>query len=128
MKKELKMLFKVLPHAVIVMAGMMIVFFCIDRVNTPMGFMTNEFHKWLSMLLALTSLGYAILTIAWQRRQERIAEQRRRQEMKNRRPATARPASARPASRPAQTRPVSARPAQAKPVQTRPAPVRTQGR
>ena len=121
MKKELRMLFKVLPHAVVVMSGMMIVFFLIDRVNTPMGFMTNEFHKWLSMMLALISLGYAVLTIAWQRRQERIAEQRRRQEMKNRRPAPrpaqARPSQARPAARPAQARPV-----QARPVQTRHAP------
>lgn len=40
---------KLLPHVSIVISGMLVVFFCIDRVNTPMGFMTNEFHKVLPL-------------------------------------------------------------------------------
>ena len=74
-----KLFFKALPHASIVMAGMLIVFFCIDRVNTPMGFMTNEFHKWLTFFLALISIGYSVFVIMYQRHQERLAEKRRRQ-------------------------------------------------
>lgn len=69
----MKYLMKALPHASIVMAGMMIVFFAIDRVNTPMGFMTNEFHKWLSFFLAVSCLIYSVSAIARQRRRERAA-------------------------------------------------------
>ena len=73
----MRRLFKLLPHAVIVMAGMMIVFFAIDRVNIAMGFMANEFHKWLSLLLALAGLGYSVAFIAWQRKAERAQAARR---------------------------------------------------
>ncbi len=70
---------RVLPHVTIVMAGMMIVFFLIDRVNTPMGFMANEFHKWLSFLLALACMGYSVAVIGYQRYQDEQADRRRRQ-------------------------------------------------
>jgi len=92
----MKKAMKVLPHVSIVMAGMMIVFFCIDRVNQPMGFMTNEFHRWLALFLALFCLGYSVILIAYQRQQERIEERRRIQAQRERRAArpqqTARPA------------------------------------
>lgn len=74
----LKKILKVLPHVSIVMSGMLIVFFCIDRVNKPMGFMTNEFHKILTFLLALISLGYSVFIIAYQRKRERFEEARRK--------------------------------------------------
>ena len=93
---------KVLPHISIVMAGMMVVFFLIDRVNKPIGFMTNEFHRWLSFFLALFCLGYSVLLIAYQRKLERQEEQKRRRAMQARR-AAAPAQSARPQARPAQT-------------------------
>ena len=52
----LRLIKKLLPHVAIVMAGMLIVFFVIDRVNKPMGFMTNEFHKRITFALALLCL------------------------------------------------------------------------
>ncbi len=92
-----KLVLKGFPHAVIVMAGMIIVFFCIDRVNKPMAFMTNEFHKWLSLMLALSGIGYSISYIVRQRRSEREAEIKRRKALQAKRAARAnqRPAAAR---------------------------------
>lgn len=78
LKKIAKTAWKALPHAVIVMAGMLIVFFCIDRVNKPMGFMTNEFHKVLTFLLALISVGESVFIILYQRKRERFEEMKRR--------------------------------------------------
>ena len=115
----MKRILKVLPHATIVMAGMMIVFFLIDRVNTPMGFMTNEFHKWLSFLLALSCVGYSLLIIAYQRRRERREQSeaarraRAAQSRTAQRPASVR--SAQTASKPSRTA-AAVRPAQ-RPVQ-----------
>ena len=67
----MRKVFAVLPHVSIVMSGMMIVFFLIDRVNIAMGFMSNEFHKWLSFFLALFCMGYSALLIAYLRYAER---------------------------------------------------------
>ena len=92
----MKRILKVLPHATIVMAGMMIVFFLIDRVNTPMGFMTNEFHKWLSFFLALFCMGYSVLLIAYLRYAERENEKRA---VRDRRSARAGSAAVKPAGR-----------------------------
>ena len=80
MNKFGKLFFKALPHVSIVMAGMMIVFFCIDRFNTPMGFMTNEFHKVITFALALISIGMAVRIMALQRREAREAYRRQRQQ------------------------------------------------
>ena len=68
---------KLLPHVMIVISGMLIVFFVIDRFNKPMGFMTNEFHKRLTFVLAILAIYYAIKNIALQRRVERMEYQRR---------------------------------------------------
>ena len=68
---------KLLPHVAIVISGMLIVFFVIDRFNKPMGFMTNEFHKRLTFVLAILAIYYAVKNIALQRRIERIEYQRR---------------------------------------------------
>lgn len=112
--KQVKWALKALPHISIVISGMLIVFFCIDRVNKPMAFMTNEFHKVITFILAILSLGYSVFIMSYQRRMERAEERRRVKEMQARRqgqnPAQRRPAQggpvqpARPAQRPAQNR------------------------
>lgn len=62
---------KLIPYAAIDLSGMLIVFFLIDRVNKPMAFMSNEFHKVITFLLALMSIGLAIRVIGLQRSEER---------------------------------------------------------
>ena len=56
----LKLIKKLLPHVAIVISGMLIVFFVIDRFNKPMGFMTNEFHKRLTFVLAILAIYFEI--------------------------------------------------------------------
>ncbi len=68
---------KILPHAAIVLAGMLVVFFVIDRINKPMGFMTNEFHKIITFALALLAIYMAVRLISIDRRAERMAYKRR---------------------------------------------------
>lgn len=107
--KQVRWLLKALPHVSVVISGMLIVFFCIDRVNKPMAFMTNEFHKVITFILALLSLGYSIFIMSYQRRMERLEHQQRV------RAAQARRQNQRPAqnARPVQAqRPVQPRPAQ----------------
>lgn len=103
----LKKVLKVLPHASIVMSGMLIVFFCIDRVNKPMGFMTNEFHKILTFLLSLICVGYSVFIISYQRKRERFEEAKRKKAQAAQRSAAAqaratRKSPAAPQRRPAQ--------------------------
>ena len=62
---------KLLPYGAITLSGMLIVFFLIDRVNKPMAFMSNEFHKVITFILALLSIGMAVRIIALQRGEER---------------------------------------------------------
>ena len=76
----LRLVRKLLPHVAIVISGMLIVFFVIDRVNKPMGFMTNEFHKKITFVLALLAIYFAVQLIALQRRAERAEYKRRLRE------------------------------------------------
>jgi len=108
--QTMHLILKILPHAVIVMALMMLVFFCIDQVNEHMGFMTNEFHRWLSMLLSVAALGYAVDAVARTRKAEREAEAKRVRALKEK--AKARSAGASPAAKRPQPRPVPAKKAQ----------------
>ena len=62
---------KIIPHAAIVISGMLIVFFAIDRVNKPMGFMTNEFHKRITFALSLMAIYLAVKNVTLRRRAER---------------------------------------------------------
>ena len=78
---------KIVPHIAIVLAGMLIVFFVIDRVNKPMGFMTNEFHKRITFVLALLAIYFAVQLIALQRRAERAEYRRRLRETQQKQPA-----------------------------------------
>ena len=62
---------KIVPYGAITLSGMLIVFFLIDRVNKPMAFMSNEFHKVITFALALLSILMAVRVIALQRSEER---------------------------------------------------------
>lgn len=108
---------KLLPHVMIVISGMLIVFFVIDRFNKPMGFMTNEFHKRLTFVLAILAIYYAIKAIALQRRMERIEYQRRVKAAEER--ARQAGSAPRPLNRPAQPRPQSQPPRRTPPAQPR---------
>ena len=66
-----RLLDKLLCHAVIVLSGMLAVFFLIDRVNKHMAFMTNEFHKRITFVLALMAVYLAVRRIAAARKSER---------------------------------------------------------
>ncbi|MBQ8952561.1 MAG: hypothetical protein IJ048_00465 [Clostridia bacterium] len=83
----LRLVKKLLPHVAIVLSGMLIVFFVIDRVNKPMGFMTNEFHKRITFVLALLAIYFAVQLIALQRRAERAEYRRRLREAQRRQAA-----------------------------------------
>ena len=104
----LKLVKKLLPHAAIVISGMLIVFFVIDRFNKPMGFMTNEFHKQLTFALSILAIYLAVKAIALQRRMERAeyqrrvkaAEERARQAGNAPRPSRPAPESTRPPQSP----------------------------
>lgn len=47
---------KIIPHISLPLSIMVLTFFCIDRVNDVMAFMTSEISKWTIAGLALTSL------------------------------------------------------------------------
>lgn len=79
----LRLLDKLLPHVAIVIAGMLVVFFLIDRVNKPMAFMTNEFHKRIVFVLALMAIYLAARRISAQRRAERDAYRRKLRQWKD---------------------------------------------
>jgi len=57
-----------LSHACVIVSLMIVVFFCIDRVNTSMEFMTSEISKWVILLLAVLSFANAFMTISGLRR------------------------------------------------------------
>ncbi len=79
----LRLLDRLIPHAAIVISGMLVVFFLIDRVNKPMAFMTNEFHKRITFALALMAIYLAIRRVGSLRRAERDDYRRRLRQYKN---------------------------------------------
>lgn len=83
------MLRKLLPHAAIILSGMYLVFFLIDRVNSAMAFIDNRITKALLLALCAISVFNACLLIRDDRRRERaqqarMAEARRRREEQRR--------------------------------------------
>ncbi|MBQ3760718.1 MAG: hypothetical protein II875_01755 [Clostridia bacterium] len=66
-----------LPHLCLIMCLMLLVFFSIDRVNHHIGFMKNEFHKWLTLFLCLTVISESGMVISRNRRQIRLEEKRK---------------------------------------------------
>ncbi|MDD3243735.1 MAG: hypothetical protein PHD32_08440 [Eubacteriales bacterium] len=65
------MLRKIIPHATIILATMMLVFFCIDRVNTAMAFINNDITKWLLCLFSICAIATSVYLIASDRRRRR---------------------------------------------------------
>ncbi len=55
---------KVLSHLLIILGGMFLTFFWIDRVNPAMCFIDNEISKWLLLCFSLIALALAIITLA----------------------------------------------------------------
>ena len=69
------------PHLTIILGLMTLTFFCIDRVNTAMAFMTSELSKWVFMALAVLAIFSATLLIGFQWREDaRITRWRSRME------------------------------------------------
>ncbi len=68
------MVSKIVPHISIVVAGMLIVLFCIDHINTATGFMENGATQILILILSVTSIVTSILAISYQRRCEKNQE------------------------------------------------------
>lgn len=62
------MLKKLLAHCAIIISGMYIVFFLIDRVNPAMGFIDNDITKPLLLVLSLIAIINAIQVIAAERK------------------------------------------------------------
>jgi hypothetical protein len=68
--RALRVLLRLVPHVSIIISGMLIVFFYIDRVNSAMGFMENDVTKMLILILSVTSIATSILAAAYRRRWE----------------------------------------------------------
>ena len=61
MKRFLCFLRRALPHAVLILALMMLTFFVIDLFNSSMAFLNNSLTKYLLALFSLLSLILALL-------------------------------------------------------------------
>lgn len=83
----LRLIDRLIPHIAIIISGMLVVFFLIDRVNKPIGFMTNEFHKRITFALALLAIYLGIRRTAQLRRQARDDYARRARAARQRQPA-----------------------------------------
>ena len=68
------------PHICIVCAGMMATFLVIEAINPYAGFIGHRYTKIVLLVWLVSSLLSAILLIASQRREFRLAERRRRRE------------------------------------------------
>ena len=86
------MLRKLLPHAAIILSGMYLVFFLIDRVNGAMSFINNAITKRLLLILCAISVINAIYLIRDDRKrlrqQQARAAAKRRQATGNRQQAS----------------------------------------
>ena len=71
----------ILPHLCIIMCGMLLVFFVIDRLNEHQAFLTNEFHKILIFVLSLSCIAVSVMLISTDRRLKR--EEMRRHSKKH---------------------------------------------
>lgn len=70
----MKSVAKTMPHISIILAGMLIVFFVIDRFNSAMGFLDNDGAKLLLFVLSVTSIINSVLLITYQRRRDRMED------------------------------------------------------
>ena len=70
---------KIFPHAAIILGGMYVVFYCIDRVNTAMAFINNPITKTLLLAFCLIGMVNACVIISDDRkRARRKAKQKRK--------------------------------------------------
>ena len=78
----MKKLLRAVPHLTIVLGLMTLTFFCIDRVNRAMAFMTSELSKWVFAGLALLSIISSVSLIAayWREDARKARERREHQE------------------------------------------------
>lgn len=60
MKKLFSALARILPHTVLILSMMLLVFFCIDQVNPSMAFLNSSITKYL---LAICSVMSVILAV-----------------------------------------------------------------
>ena len=72
------MLKRLIPHAVIIISAMYVVFFLIDRVNASMAFINNPITKGLLLVLCALATFNAVTLIRSDRRRTRLIEQRKR--------------------------------------------------
>ena len=68
MKRFLSVLARLLPHAVLILALMLLTFFCIDLFNPPMAFLNNAVTKHLLAVFSVLSL---ILAVCYVLREEK---------------------------------------------------------
>ena len=94
LKDWLRLIDRIIPHVAIVLSGMLAVFFLIDRVNKPMAFMTNEFHKRITFVLALMAIYLAVRRLSFLRARERETARRPRQSVQRTQRRTGEPARA----------------------------------
>ncbi len=71
--KNRHIIFKVLAHACIIISGMLLTFFVIDRVNPFMEFLTSEMSVWLIFAFALITLTQSIMLVVALRRHEKTS-------------------------------------------------------
>jgi hypothetical protein len=69
-----RLLLRAIPHVSIVISGMLIVFFCIDRVNDAMGFMESDVTKVLILIVSIASIITAALAMVYRARCEDLEE------------------------------------------------------
>ncbi|MBE6713515.1 MAG: hypothetical protein E7580_08435 [Ruminococcaceae bacterium] len=60
MKRFFSVLCRILPHAVLILSVMMLVFFVIDLINPAMAFLNNSITKYLLAVLSVLSGALAI--------------------------------------------------------------------
>ncbi len=65
-----RLLSRMFPHLTIILSLMTLTFFCIDRVNPIMAFMTSELSKWVFAILAVSAIVTSVLLIARQWRSD----------------------------------------------------------
>jgi ABC-type multidrug transport system fused ATPase/permease subunit len=74
--KNKHVVFKLLAHACIIISGMLLTFFVIDRVNPFMEFLTSEMSVWLIFVFALLTLAQSIMLVVTIRKHEMSASKK----------------------------------------------------
>lgn len=67
----MKRIMHLLPHLCIILSGMLLTFFIIDRFNTAMAFINNDITKWLIGITAVLSIINCSALVYYQKREVR---------------------------------------------------------